>query len=126
MSVEETAHFLGRSIRWVSQVRKSFIEQGVSTTSKNLGGRRVAYQTLEEEEVFLDSFKAEAQRGGILEVSKIHAKLEERLSHQVHRSAVYKLLHRHGWRKLAPRKRHNKSDPADQEAWKKIPEIGEA
>jgi transposase len=79
----------------------------------------VAYQSPEEEKAFLDSFKAEAQRGGILEVSKIHAKLEEHLSHKVHRSAVYKLLHRHGWRKLAPRKRHSKSDPAAQEAWKK-------
>jgi hypothetical protein len=37
-------------------VRKSFIEQGISTTSKNLGGRRVAYLSLAEEEAFLDSF----------------------------------------------------------------------
>jgi transposase len=79
----------------------------------------VAYLTLAEEEAFLDSFKAQAKCGGLLEVSKIHAKLEELLSHKVHRSAVYKLLHRQGWRKLAPRKRHSKSDPVAQEAWKK-------
>jgi Winged helix-turn helix len=28
-------------------------------------------------------------------------------------------LHRHGWRKLAPDKRHPKSDPQAQEEWKK-------
>jgi hypothetical protein len=37
LSIKETAHFLGRSSRWISHVRKSFIEQGGSTTSKNLG-----------------------------------------------------------------------------------------
>ncbi|MDR0250284.1 MAG: winged helix-turn-helix domain-containing protein [Burkholderiales bacterium] len=34
-------------------------------------------------------------------------------------SSVYNLLHRHGWRKLAPDKRHPKSDPQAQEEWKK-------
>ena len=34
-------------------------------------------------------------------------------------SSVYNLLHRHGWRKLAPDKRHPQSDPLAQEEWKK-------
>ncbi|MBF0421979.1 MAG: winged helix-turn-helix domain-containing protein, partial [Magnetococcales bacterium] len=29
------------------------------------------------------------------------------------------LLHRHGWRKLAPDKRHSQSDPVAQADWKK-------
>jgi hypothetical protein len=32
---------------------------------------------------------------------------------------VYRLLARHGWRKVAPDTRHPKSDPAEQERWKK-------
>ena len=72
-----------------------------------------------EEEAFLGSFKDKARTGGVLEVSEIHAGLEKVLSRKVHLSAVYKLLHRHGWRKLAPRKRNSKSDPLVQEAWKK-------
>ena len=72
-----------------------------------------------EEEAFLDAFKDRGRSGGILEVSEIHARLEKILSRKVHLSAVYKLLHRHGWRKLAPRKRNTKSEPLVQEAWKK-------
>jgi transposase len=119
LSIKDTANLLGRSSRWVSQVRKSFIEQGISTVSENFGGRRRANMSLAEEEAFLDSFKVRARAGGILEVSEIHAELEKVLARNVHLSAVYKLLHRHGWRKLAPRKRNTKSDPLVQEAWKK-------
>jgi hypothetical protein len=35
---------------------------------------------------------------------------------------VYRLLERHGWRKVAPDTHHPKSDPAAQEEWKKLPE----
>jgi len=119
MSIEDTASLLGRSSRWVSHVRKSFIERGFSTVSENFGGRRTANMSIAEEEAFLDSFKDRAKSGGVLEVSEIHVGLEKILSRKVHRSAVYKLLHRHGWRKLAPRKRNTKSDPLAQEAWKK-------
>ena len=119
MSIKDTASLLGRSIRWVSHVRKSFIEQGLSTVSENFGGRRKANMSIVEEESFLDSFKAKARSGGVLVVSEIHVELEKVLSRKVHRSAVYKMLHRHGWRKLTPRKRNTKSDPLAQEAWKK-------
>jgi transposase len=119
MSIKDAASLLGCSSRWVSHVRKSFIEQGLSTVSKNFGGRRRANMSMSEEEEFLASFKDRAKSGGILVVSEIHAELEKVLSRKVHLSAVYKLLHRHGWRKLAPRKRNIKRDPLEQEAWKK-------
>ena len=119
LSVKETAQLLGRSSRWVSHARKHFIEQGISSLSENFGGRRTAYMSVAEEEAFLASFREKAKAGGVLEVSEVHAKLEKVLSRTVHRSMVYKLLHRHGWRKLAPRKRNTKSDLVTQEAWKK-------
>jgi transposase len=119
MSIKDTANLLGRSSRWISHARKSFIEQGISTVSENFGGRRTANMSMAEEEAFLDSFKDKAKSGGVLEVSEIHARLEKALSRKIHLSTVYKLLHRHGWRKLAPRKRSTKSDPLVQEAWKK-------
>jgi hypothetical protein len=34
-------------------------------------------------------------------------------------SVVYRMLARHGWRKVAPDTRHPKSDPIAQEDWKK-------
>ena len=42
-----------------------------------------------------------------------------RLGRRVALASAYNLLHRHGWRKLAPDKRHPQFDIEIQEAWKK-------
>ena len=83
------------------------------------GGRRREHLSLEEEIDFLAPFLEKAKVGGILVVSEIKQALEERLGRTVSLASVYNLLHRHDWRKLAPDKRHPKSDPAAQEEWKK-------
>ena len=64
-------------------------------------------------------FLARASKGGILVVPQIKAELEAALGRGMALSTVYKLLHRHGWRKLAPDKQHPQSDPVAQAAGKK-------
>ncbi|MEO9102143.1 MAG: winged helix-turn-helix domain-containing protein, partial [Burkholderiaceae bacterium] len=54
-----------------------------------------------------------------LVVAQIKAALDQHLGRPVALASAYNLLHRHGWRKLVPDKRHPKSDPAAQEDWKK-------
>ena len=49
------------------------------------------------------------------------AALAQKLGHPVAASVVYRMLARHGWRKVAPDTRHPKSDPQVQEEWKKTP-----
>jgi len=44
--------------------------------------------------------------GGILVVPQIKAELETALGRGMALSSVCNLLHRHGWRKVAPYKRH--------------------
>jgi hypothetical protein len=55
----------------------------------------------------------------VLVLSPIRAALSQRLGRKVGAAFVYRLLARHGWRKLAPDTRHPKSDPQMQEDWKK-------
>jgi hypothetical protein len=43
------------------------------------------------------------------------------VAHRVPKSTVYRMLARHGWRKLAPRPRHRKADAVRQQAFKKTP-----
>jgi transposase len=69
--------------------------------------------------IFLAPFFEKAKVGGILVVGEIKRALDERLGRKVALASAYNLLHRHGWRKLAPDKRHPKADVAAQEAWKK-------
>jgi transposase len=75
--------------------------------------------TLEEEKSFLAPWLEQAMNGTLVVVSPIRAALSQHLGQPVKASVVYRMLARHGWRKVAPDTRHPKSDPAVQEAWKK-------
>ena len=73
----------------------------------------------EEEKAFLAPFFEKAAVGGILVVSEIKQALDGRLGRSTALASTYNLLHRHGWRKLAPDTRHPKADTEAQEEWKK-------
>jgi transposase len=83
------------------------------------GGRRRSYLSWDEEASFLESFKQAALTGQIATAAEIKRVLESRLGHKVHKTMVYKLLKRHGWRKLVPRPFHVDADRQEQEAFKK-------
>ena len=83
------------------------------------GGRHRQNMTIEEEARFLEPFYDRAKSGGILVASEIKRAYEAVLGRQVAESTVYRMLARHGWRKIAPRPRHPKADPAAQAAFKK-------
>ena len=85
------------------------------------GGRRHASLTLEEEKEFLSSWAQTSNTGEVLIVSPIREALAQKLGHPVSASVVYRMLSRHGWRKVAPDTRHPKSDPKMQDEWKKTP-----
>ena len=121
LSMEQTARAIGVSTGWACQLRNRFLHDGgISREGKPLrGGRRRANMSLEEEEAFLAPFFDNAKVGGILVVSEIKNALDQRLGRSVALASAYNLLHRHDWRKLAPDKRHPKSDVAAQDEWKK-------
>lgn len=83
------------------------------------GGRRNQHLTPQQEQTFLAPFFERAERGQIATVHEIHTALQTQLGTSVHESTVYRLLHRHGWRKLAARSRHPKAEQDEQEAFKK-------
>jgi transposase len=83
------------------------------------GGRRRAAMSVEEEHEFLQPWAESARSGGMLVVAPLRAALAQRLGHPITHSVVYRLLARHGWRKVAPDTRHPKSDPLAQQDWKK-------
>ena len=83
------------------------------------GGRRRANLSLEQEQMLLADFFDKAKTGGVLVVNEVKAAYEEAVGHRVPKSTVYRMLARHGWRKIAPRPRHPKADPRKLEAFKK-------
>ena len=114
----KTSDILGISQRTVFRNRDNIRNQG-GATGNTWGGRRHCRMTIEEERKFLRSWEAIAMQGGVISVPPIHAALVERLGHSIPLSTTYRLLARHGWRKVQPDTKHPKSDPAVQEEFKK-------
>lgn len=121
LSLEQTAQAIGVSVGWACQLRTRFVRAGgIASNSRAMrGGRRRENMTRDEEAAFLEPFIEKAKAGGILIVGEIKQALDVRLGRKAALSSAYNLLHRHGWRKLAPDKRHPKADVAAQEDWKK-------
>jgi transposase len=120
-TLEETAAALGIGratvARHQARLRKRLAHP--DQPSSAWGGRRRASISIDEERSFLAPWAKLSQDGGMLVVSPLRAALAQRLGRPVAASVVYRMLTRHGWRKVAPDTRHPKSDPAAQEEWKK-------
>ena len=122
MSSDQIALAVGLSPATVKKLWSQYFFDGEGALiSRERGGRRRANLSLEEEKKLLGQFFAKAKNGEILVVNEIKAAYEEVIGHSVPKSTVYRMLARHGWRKIAPRPRHPKADPKKLEAFKKTP-----
>lgn len=121
-TLAQTASALGVGHATVSRLRVAFQKNTLTPdieTAREWGGRRNAWMSLEEERAFLEPWLKLAIAGNLLVVSPLRAALAERIGQPVKASLIYRMLARHGWRKVAPDTRHPKSNPAAQEDWKK-------
>lgn len=84
-----------------------------------LGKRRRAYFSKDQEAEFLEPFLDPASKGEICVAGRIKRALEELLDHEVHHSTVYRMLHRNRWREVVPRPAHPDGSEETQEAFKK-------
>jgi transposase len=116
-----TCQVLGVGVATVVRMQKQIRDQvaGRATGKGSWGGRRRQHLTIEEEARFLEPWIEKAEAGGVLVVPPIHEALERRLGCRVASSTVYRILARHGWRKVTPDTCHPKHDAGAQEEFKK-------
>jgi len=114
----QASGILGVSQRTVFRNRDDIRNQDEGKRN-SWGGRRRYCMTIKEEQEFLLNWEARAIEGGVLSVPPIHAALVEKLGRSIPISTTYRLLARHGWRKVQPDTKHPKSAPAVQEEFKK-------
>jgi len=119
-TLEQTAAALGVGRATVARYQSRLRERVArpSRPQPQWGGRRRAAMTLEQERRFLEPWAKLSAEGGMLVVSPLRAALAQELGHPVVPSVVYRMLARHGWRKVSPDTRHPKSDPVAQQEWK--------
>lgn len=67
----------------------------------------------------LAPFLGQATAGNVLKVTDIQAAYEARVGKAVPNSTIYRMLKRHGWRKVQPRPQHPKTDATARGAFKK-------
>jgi transposase len=120
LSLKTTAELLGVGIASINRRQSRLLHgRNAKSENRNWGGRRYSLLTLDEEVEFLRPWAEKAKDAGLLVLSPIRAALSERVGHPVKASVVWRLLERHGWRKVAPDTRHPKNDPKVMAAWKK-------
>lgn len=125
LDAEMIAVAIGWSPSRVRAVQGQFFREGEKALfGIGRGGRRNENLRPEQENALLANFLERAQAGGVLEVSQIKTAYENTVGHPVPKSTVYRMLARHGWRKIAPRPRHPHTDTAVQEEWKKNSPLG--
>ena len=87
------------------------------------GGRRErrCLLSFEQEAGLLQSWEAMALEGGILVAKQLRAVVEQKVGHAVSDDYLWDLLHRHGWKKKAPRPQHPKAEQVTEkrDAFKK-------
>ena len=116
----EIARLLGWSTSTVHVIHSRWAKEGDAIFDlKAKGGRRNQYLSVEEEGGFLQPFLAKAEAGGILNALEIKAAFEALVGRPVAKTTIYRMLARWDWRKIVPRPRHPKADPAAQAAFKK-------
>lgn len=74
-----------------------------------------------EEKEFLSTYTKQAEAGQIVDLNEIKKAYIEKVGHSIGGSQIYRMLERHGWRKVMPRSKHpQKASDEVIEASKKL------
>ena len=106
--LKEIAAATGFHHAHISNLIRKYFEEGLAAISeKHYSGNR-RNMSIEEESAFLETYRQQAEAGHILDIREIETAYEEKVGHSIGSSQIYRVLHRHGWRKVMPRSKHPK------------------
>lgn len=118
------AKITGFSVSHVHTIHSYARTKGIASLASGMrGGRNRSYMSLEEEGLMLKEIEKSAIKGSVVEISKAHQLFEEKVGCKVAKYTTYRLLHRHGWRKIAPRPYHPKQKADAVETFKKTGQL---
>lgn len=122
LSLEQTAVAIGRSVSLTCKLRNRKRRERakeIPLRKKKRELRNRAATTLAREAALLDQVLTEAGSGGIVVIPSLKPAFEKAIGREIALSTLYRVLARHGWRKLAPDTAHPKGDPLRRESFKK-------
>ena len=107
-SAKEVADEVGFKERYIPQLTAKYVAGGIEAISGNHYGGNRRNISVEKEAELLAQFRAKATEGQIVDISEIKASYEEAVGHTIGSGQIYRVLHRHNWRKVLPRSKHPK------------------
>jgi transposase len=118
----EIAQITGFAPKYIPQIISTFVHSGFSAllTDNRQGGNRRNVSVWEEQK-FLKSWKQKAEKGKITSAKEMRLAYQDKFGVTITESAFLRLIKRHGWRKIEPKKQHQKvADAQTQRASKKL------
>ena len=92
----------------VTRLVAKYRDYGIEAIAGNHYGGNRRNMSIEEEAAILATFKERSEKGELVEISEIANAYQAVVNHSVSKGQVYRVLHRHGWRKVMPRSKHPK------------------
>ena len=118
---EEIAKQTGYAKSYISEIVTKYTKFGIEAITGNhyRGNRR--NMSVAQEAEFLSTWRQRAEQGEMIEISEIKKAYVESVGHTIGGQQIYRVLRRHGWRKVMPRSQHpNKASEEAIEASKKL------
>jgi len=103
---KEISEVVGFSCQYITEIVSKYANEGIDSI---LGGKHTGNNrnmSVEEEVAFLEQFRELAEAGQIVTIATIMEKYNKKTGKSCSDTTIYRLLKRHGWRKISPRPVH--------------------
>ncbi len=107
-SSNEVAAATGFHAGSVTRLVAKYRDHGIEAISGNHYGGNHRNMSIEEEASILAHFQERAEKGELVEISEIAKAYQQAVDRPMSTGQIYRVLHRHGWRKVMPRSKHPK------------------
>lgn len=120
LKAEDIAKVVGLSKGYIWYIHAKYRQMGEAAFDLgNRGGRYHNNLTIQQEESIISDIAEAGDSGTILEISSIKSRYEALAGKSVNKTVIYRMLKRHGWRKIAPRPNHPKNNKEAMDSFKK-------
>ena len=121
---EEISARTGYNVRYITTLMGQYKKQGLEEFIRIKQTSHNRNMSVEQEAKVLAKFEEEADAGHELTVKEIRQGLESELGKETSVAYAYRVLKRHGWRKVMPRPKHPKAAAKEeQDSSKKLKSI---
>ena len=121
---EEISARTGYNVRYITTLMGQYKKQGLEEFIRIKQTSHNRNMSVEQEAKVLAKFEEQADAGHELTVNQIRQGLESELGKETSVAYAYRVLKRHGWRKVMPRPKHPKAaGKEEQDSLKKLKSI---